>query len=137
METPEGRSPVYNIVGFAIAGLIVVAAVALVIVLAPALKRTTPLERVVGALKTQFPGSAPEVKGPDSSGALRISLKVPFDPTVQWKQAQGTFDRAAAVTEAEKLSGIKTTELTLVGVSVEGHPTSVSRTLDYEPPKVR
>ncbi len=133
MAETEGRSPVYNIVGFAIAGLIVVAAVALVIVLAPALKKTTPLERVVAALKTQFPGSDPEVTGPDTGGALSISLKVPFDPTVQWKQAQEAFDRAAGVAEAEKLSGIKTIDLRLVGVSLQGNATSVSRALDYVP----
>ncbi len=131
MAEPARRSPVYNIVGVAVAGLIVIAAAALVMALAPSLKKTTLAEQLAATLKTQFPGTAPEVTGPEAGGLLRISLKVAFDPTRQWKQAQEAFDRASAVVEASKPSGVKAVEVTLVGVSVEGTPASMSRTLDY------
>jgi len=137
MDDGSGRSPVYKVVAFAFAGLIVVAAAVLLMVLAPALRRTTPTERLLAALQAQFPGSKPEISGSDTTGHLTIALSVPFDPTMQAKEAYEAFDRVAKVAEAQKLEGTRTLEVTLVGTSLEGNPASVSRTLDYQPAKAQ
>jgi hypothetical protein len=137
MPDTERRSPIYNIAGLAIAGLIVIAAAVLVVVIAPTLKKATPLDRLLVALNAQLPGSVPQVTGPDEGGALRIALKVPFDPTADWKQTQQTFERASVVAEASGLHGVKTLEIALAGVSVEGHPASMTRTLNYEAAKTQ
>ncbi len=137
MDDGSGRSPVYKVVAFAFSGLIIVAAAVLLMVLAPTLRRTTPTEQLVSALETQFPGSEPQVSGSSAGGDLKIKLSVPFDPTVQAKEAYEAVQRVARVAEAERLKGIRTVEVILAGTSLEGSPASVSRTLDYHPAKAQ
>jgi len=135
MGDGSGRSPVYKVVAFAFSGLIVVAAAVLLMVLAPVLRRTTPTDRLLSALRAQFPGSQPQISASDATGHLTIVLNIPFDPTVQPKEEHEAFDRVAKAAEVEKLEGIKTVEVTLVGTSLDGNRASVSRTLDYRPAK--
>jgi hypothetical protein len=127
MEEERQRTPIYKIAGVAGAGLIVVLAAVWVVAYGPVPRHETPTERLATALAARFPGSEPEVTRADTE-TLRIALKVGFDPTVDADQAQGVFQRALQVAKAEPLSGVKAVEVSLEGVSLEGGPTSQSRT---------
>jgi hypothetical protein len=131
MADEKPGSPVYKIIGFALAGLIVVQAVVFIIVLRPTFERKEPTERLTELLAAQFPESAPEVSGAPG-GVLRILLEVPFDPTVDAQQAHQCFERARSVAAAREPSGGGTIEITLRGVGLEGGRTSATRTFDYE-----
>ncbi len=128
-EEPRG-SPLYKIVAFATAGLIVALAVALFVVYGPGLSSTTPTTRLTAVLAEHFPGSEPTVvrAKPDT---IALSLGVSFDPTVDAEQAHATFKRAAGIAEAERLPGVKEIEIELRGRSLEGGVTAASRTFEY------
>jgi hypothetical protein len=64
---------------------------------------------------------------------LQVALNVPFDPTVDPEKAHETFTRVAASATGPEIAGATTLEVTLRGVSLEGGPTSATRTFDYEP----
>jgi hypothetical protein len=129
MEEARQGTPIYKIAGVAVAGLIVVLAVAWLVMYGPALKRETPAERLATTLAAQFPGSDPQVTHA-GAGTLRIALKVSFDPTVDADQAQGIFQRTLEVAKAEPLSGVRVIEVSLEGISLEGGATSAARTFE-------
>ena len=132
MSSDTPRSPVYKVIGFAGAGLIVVLAVALVIVYGPALKHESRAAALASALATHLPDSDPSISGAGSE-ELRITLTVEFDPTVDAEQAHNAFRRALTVAEGQNLASVKTVEVCLEGANLEGRSTSASRTFDYEP----
>ncbi len=132
MANEKAGSPIYKVIGFALAGLIVAQAVIFLVVLRPMFERKAPAGQVTELLAAQFPGSEPEVTGP-AGGVLRVSLNVPFDPTVDAEKAHETFGRVAATAAGPRIAGTGTLEVTLRGVSLAGGPTSATRTFDYGP----
>ena len=131
MASERAGSPVYKIIGFALAGLIVVQAVIFIIVLRPTFERDTPAKKLAARLAARFPDSDPRVTGP-SGGVLRISLDVPFDPTVDAEEAHQCFQRVLSATPDPELRGEPTIEITLRGAGPEGGATSATRTFDYD-----
>jgi len=129
MEDERQRSPLYKVIGFACAGLIVALAAGLVVVYGPSLRQATPTEGLTRTLAEHFPGSAPEVTrpGPDS---LRVVLKVSFDPTVDAEQAQDVFQRTREVVRAQETEGLHSLEVELQGVSLDGGATTASRSFE-------
>lgn len=130
MAREKAGSPVYKIIGFALAGLIVVQAIIFIIVLRPTLERQTPAEKLAARLAARFPDLGPRVTGP-SGGVLRISLDVPFDPTVDAEEAHQCFQSVLSATPGPELRGEPTIEITLRGAALEGGATSATRTFDY------
>jgi len=130
MATERAGNPVYKIIGFALAGLIVVQAVIFIIVLRPTFERDTPAKKIAARLAARFPDSDPRVTGP-SKGVLRISLDVPFDPTVDAEEAHQCFQRVLATTRSPDLRGEPTIEITLRGAGLGGGATSAARTFNY------
>lgn len=132
MANKRAGSPIYKVVGFTLAGLIVAQAIVFLVILRPMFERKAPATKVAELLAAQFPGSEAEVTGP-AGGMLRVSLNVPFDPTVDAEKAHETFGRVAAAAAGPRVAGADTLQVTLRGVSLEGGPTSATRTFDYEP----
>ncbi|MBM3499772.1 MAG: hypothetical protein FJX74_14015 [Armatimonadetes bacterium] len=129
-EEPRG-TPLYKIVAFAVAGLIVLLAVALFVMYGPGLGTKTPTARLTEAFAEHFPGSDPVVARPRPD-TLEFSLTVRFDPTVDAEQAHHTFRRAAEIAEAQGIEGVREVEIELRGTSLEGGVTAASRTFEYE-----
>ena len=129
MEEERQGTPVYRMLGVAGAGLVVALAVLLLVIYAPRLQRESPAERLQAALAQHFPGSEPEVALPGAD-AVRVALKVSFDPTVDAEPAQEAFRRTREVVKAQKLEGVKELEIELRGVSLDGGATSASRSFE-------
>ncbi len=132
MADEKRGSPIYKVIGFTLAGLIVAQAFIFLLILRPTLQRKTPADQITNLVAAQFPDSEPQVTGP-ANGVLRVSLNVPFDPTVDAERAHEVFSRVAAAASGPKLAGAVTLEVTLRGAGLEGGPTSATRTYDYEP----
>jgi hypothetical protein len=132
MADEKKGSPIYRVIGFTLAGLILAQAIIFLVILRPTFERKTPADEVTRSLAAQFPDSEPQVTGP-ANGVLRVSLNVPFDPTVDAEQAHEVFNRVAAAAGGRRFAGAATLEVTLRGASLEGGPTSATRTYDYEP----
>jgi hypothetical protein len=130
MESERSGSPLYKIVAFATATLMVALAVAAFVRYGPGLSHETPGRRLVAALEQHFPASHPTVTR-SGAATLSLSLEVAFDPTVDAAQAQATFQRALGIAEAQALSDVKEVEVELKGTSLEGGATSASRTFGY------
>jgi hypothetical protein len=133
MADEERRSPVYKLLGVAFAALVVVAAAAGFVALAPSLHRQLPTEKLTAALEAAFPGTQPQVGAPAGTGTLQVELTVRFDPTVQAEKAYEAFERVSRIAEAQQLKGITALATTLNGQTLEGSPASASRTVAYEP----
>jgi hypothetical protein len=132
MANKRTGSPIYKVIGFALAGLVVAQAIIFLVILRPSFERKAPTAKVAELLAARFPGAEAEVTGP-AGGLLRVSLTVPFDPTVDAEKAHETFGRVAAAAAGPRVAGADTLEVTLRGVSLEGGPTSATRTFDYGP----
>ena len=130
MESSATGSPLYKVVAFASAGLIVAAAVGLFVRFAPRLGRETATAALTAALAQSFPGSVPAVAR-TRPGALQISLTVRFDPTVDAEQAHQAFQRAKGIARAQNLEGIAEIEVELRGTSLTGGATAASRTFSW------
>jgi hypothetical protein len=129
---PEASSSsTHKVVGFVLAGALVVAAALLFRAYAPKLRGPTPGEALRAALEAQLPASQSQVTF--SEDVLRIALIVPFDPTVDAEPAHETFQAALAIANAQALEGFTGVEISLAGTSIEGRGTSASRTFDYTP----
>ena len=132
---PEALSSfTHKVVGFVLAGALVVAAVLLFRAYAPKLKGPTPGEAMRAALDAQLSASQPQVTF--DGDVLRIALTVPFDPTVDAEPAHETFQTALAVANSQALEGFTEVEVSLAGTSIEGRGTAASRTFDYTPQPV-
>jgi hypothetical protein len=130
MAEKESGTRIYKIIAFVLGGLVIGQAIIFILVLRPTLERRTPAEGLADLLGAQFPGCEPQVTGP-SDGVLRVSLKVAFDPTVDAREAHDCFGRVVDVASASAVRSGKTIEVTLRGASLDGGPTSATRTFDY------
>ena len=119
-----------RIISLAISAAILVAAGVVAKRVVSKLRQPGPEDALVAALAQWFPGSAPRASWM-GGGALRVSLKVPFDPTVDVRSAYDTFERVVEVAVAQRLPNVNSIEVVISGVSVDGRPTSASRTADY------
>ncbi|MBM3475262.1 MAG: hypothetical protein FJX75_18530 [Armatimonadetes bacterium] len=129
MEEERQGTPVYKMLGFAGAGLVVALGVAALVMYAPRLRHESPTERLQATLAQRFPGSEPEVTqtGPDG---LRVALRVSFDPTVDAAQAQDVFRRTREVVKAQEIEGVKELEVELRGKGLDGGATTASRSFE-------
>jgi len=132
MDTDKRRTPIYKIIAFAWAGLLVVLAFVWVLVYRPVLKHEGPDDRLAAAMAARFPGCDAQVTHTEAD-ALRVSLKVSFDPTMDADQAQHVFGKALEIAGAQRLTEVKTLKIELVGTNLDGHATSAAQTFDYEP----
>ena len=130
MNEKRRGTPLYKIVAFAVAGLIVALAVGLFVTYGPVLQSETTTARLTSALAEHFPDSDPLVTRL-KPGTAKLSLAVRFDPTVDAAQAQATFTRARGIAEAQGLEGIAEIEVELRGTNLEGGATAASRTFGY------
>ena len=130
-EAQSKGTPQYKIVAALLSAIIVFAAVALLVVVGPSLKRPTPGKQLAAALADRMPGSEPEVTIQD--GTVFIALLVPYDPAVDAQRAYEAFQTALSVAEQQELTGVEGAEITLSGRSLDGAKTTQSREFDYTP----
>jgi hypothetical protein len=132
MDEPKPPPAAYKIVGVGTALIVVALAVGLLLAIGPKLRRATPAQQLAAVLQRDFPSADPQVVS-SGAGSLAVHLQVQFDPTVEADQVQTVFMSIVDAAEAEALEGVSSLEVELAGVSLEGRPTSATRTFDYEP----